>query len=135
MRKSGNNRNRKDFSRHLGRRIANRRLETGQSAAELDRLLSLAPGSITAFENGRRSIGAVQLFMLSRALGVPVTFFMEDSPVLAGVPLDDLPPPDTIAEAERFLNAFYKIGDANLQRDILGFVKAAGESTDIGRDG
>jgi hypothetical protein len=54
---------------------------------------------------------------------------------LAGVPLDDLPPPDTIAEAERFLNAFYKIGDANLRRDILGFVKAAGESTDIGRDG
>ena len=60
---------------------------------------------------------------------------MEDAPVLAGVPLDDLPPPDTITEAERFLNAFYKFGDANLRRDILGFVKAAGESTDIGRDG
>ena len=82
MRKSGNNRNRKDFSRHLGRRIANRRLETGQSAAELDRLLSLAPGSITAFENGRRSIVAVQLFMLSRALGVPVTFFYGGLPRL-----------------------------------------------------
>ncbi len=125
----------KDFNHHLGRRIADWRLETGHSAAELDRVLSLNPGSIAAFESGRRSIGAGLLFTLGRVLGVPMEFFIEDAPELPGALPDGLPPPETIAEAELFLSAFYKIGDVGLRRDILGFVKATSETDIIGRDG
>jgi len=78
------NQQRKDFNHHLGRRIADRRLETGHSAvetghsaAELDRVLSLNPGSIAAFESGRRSIGAGLLFTLGLVLGVPMEFLSE----------------------------------------------------------
>lgn len=134
MSKPEKNRNRENFNRHLGRRIAHRRLETGQSAAELDRVLCLAPGSIAAIENGRQSLGAGVLFSLGRALGVPVDFFFKDAPALPGAPLEGLPPPDRIADAERFLNAFYKVGDANLRCDILGLLKAAGEGKNIRRD-
>ena len=93
----------------------------------------MAPGSIAAFENGRRSLGAGLLFSLGRVLCVPVDFFFEDAPALSRRPLDGLPPPDTIADAERFLNAFYKVNDANLRRDILGLVKAAGDGKSVGR--
>jgi transcriptional regulator with XRE-family HTH domain len=136
------NQQRKDFNHHLGRRIADRRLETGHSAvetghsaAELDRVLSLNPGSIAAFESGRRSIGAGLLFTLGLALGVPMEFFIGDAPELPGALPDGLPPPETIAEAELFISAFYKIGDVGLRRDILGFVEATSETDIIGRDG
>ena len=98
------NQQRKDINHHLGRRIADRRLETGHSAvetghsaAELDRVLSLNPGSIAAFESGRRSIGAGLLFTLGLALGVPMEFFIGDAPELPGALPDGLPPPETIA--------------------------------------
>ena len=62
------------LDRHLGRRLARRR-ELGLSAAELDRALSGPPGGIARYENGSRSLGAAQLFTLSRALEVPLLFF------------------------------------------------------------
>jgi transcriptional regulator with XRE-family HTH domain len=63
------------LDRHLGRRLARRRRELGLSAADLDRALSGPPGGIARYENGSRSLGAAQLFTLSRALEVPLLFF------------------------------------------------------------
>ena len=70
------------LDRHLGRRLARRR-ELGLSAADLDRALSGPPGGIARYENGSRSLGAAQLFTLSRALEVPLLFFENVSSLLA----------------------------------------------------
>ncbi len=119
------------LDRHLGQRLARRRHELGLGAADLDRALSVPPGSIRRFENGSRSLGAAQLFALGRALEVPVRYFFEDvpappAPARKGSGLESLPAAKNVEDAERFLNAFYKIPDARVRRDILGLLKAAG---------
>ena len=127
MSKPKKNRNWDNFNRHLGRRLALRRQQAGLSADELDRVLCLVPGSIEAFQNGGRPLGASLLFSLGCELRVPVDFFFEDAPSLSVAPLTALPPRDTIDDAERFLDALNKVDDANLKLDILGLLKAAGD--------
>ncbi len=119
------------LDRHLGQRLARRRRERGLSAADLDRALSGPPGGIARYENGSRSLGAAQLLALSRAVEVPVLYFFEDvpappAPARKGPGLESLPAAKNIRDAERFLDAFYKIPDARVRRDILGLLKAAG---------
>ena len=97
----------------------------GLTAIDLDRTLSTPPGTVARFEKGERAIDAVQLFALSRALKVSVLYFFEKSPALPLVRTGDVPGPETVAEAERFLEAFIKIDDFRIRRDILGLLKAA----------
>ena len=98
----------------------------------MGRALSVPPGSIARYENGSQSLGAAQLFALSRVLEVPVLYFFEDVPAPPGRPrkgsgLESLPAANNVEDAERFLDAFYRIPDANVRRDILGLLKAAAE--------
>ena len=125
------------LDRHLGQRLARRRRELGLCAADLDRVISVPPGSIARYENGSRSLGAAQLLALSRALEVAVLYFFEDFPVLPaparkGSGLESLPAANNVEDAERFLDAFYKIPDARVRRDILGLLKAAGGEEENG---
>ncbi|NQV82292.1 MAG: helix-turn-helix transcriptional regulator [Rhodospirillales bacterium] len=115
-----------NFDHHLGCRLALRRQKTGRTAAQLDRALFLAPGSITDFENGRRAMGAGLLFGLSRILEVSVSYFFEDAPAVAKADLGAIPSRDTVADAERFLEAYLKVEDSAVRRDILDLMKAAG---------
>ena len=120
------------LDRHLGQRLARRRSELSLSVADMGQALSVPPGSIARYENGSRSLGAAQLFALSRVLEVPVLYFFEDvpappAPARKGSGLESLPAANNVEDAERFLDAFYKIPDANVRRDILGLLKAAAE--------
>ncbi len=114
-----------DFDRRLGRRLARRRRELEKSAADLDKAISAPAGSVARFESGRRSMGAAQLFALSNALGVSVRYFFEGLPALPEGPPVEAPSAESLADAERFLDVYYKIPDANVRRDILGLLKAA----------
>lgn len=113
------------FDRHLGRRLARRRQKLEKSAADLDKAISAPAGSVARFENGSQSMGAAQLFALSCALDVPVPYFFKGLPALPEGPPVEAPSAESLAGAERFLDAFYKIPDANVRRDILGLLKAA----------
>ncbi len=125
------------LDRHLGQRLARRRRELGLSADDLDWALSGPAGSIARYENGSRSLGAAQLLALSRAVEVPVLYFFEDvpappAPARKGSGLESLPAAKNIRDAERFLDAFYKIPDARVRRDILGLLKAVGGEGETG---
>ncbi len=125
------------LDRHLGQRLARRRRELGLSAADLDRALSGPPGTIARYENGSRSLGAAQLFALSRALEVPVLYFFEAVPAppasaRKGSGLESPPAAKNVEDAERFLDVFYKIPDARVRRDILGLLKAAAGEGEAG---
>ena len=113
------------LDRHLGRRLTRRRIELDLTATDLDQALSTTPGTVAGFEKGERVMDAVQLFALSRVLKVSVLYFFEESPAL---PLDrarEVPGPEAVAEAERFLDAYFKIDDPRVRRDLLGLLKAA----------
>ncbi len=125
------------LDRHLGQRLARRRRELGLSAADLDWALSGPAGSIARYENGSRTLGAAQLFALSRALEVPVLYFFENvsapsAPARKDSGLESLPAANNVEDAERFLDAFYKIPDARVRRNILGLMKAAGGEGETG---
>ncbi len=113
------------LDRHLGARLARRRLELSLAAVDLEEIISASAGSIARFESGAKSIGAAQLFTLSRALSVPVSYFFEGSPVEAIPNPKSVPGPDSVEEVERFLNAYFKVTDPKVRRDILGLIKAA----------
>ena len=113
------------LDRHLGARLARRRLERSLAAADLEEIISASAGSIARFESGAQSIGAAQLFALSRALDVPVGYFFEDSPAGSTPNPKSMPKPDSVEEVERFLKAYFKVTDPKVRRDILGLIKAA----------
>lgn len=113
------------LDRHLGARLARRRLELSLAAADLEEIISASAGSVAGFESGAKSIGAAQLFALSRALGVPVSYFFEDSPAGPIPNPKSMPEPGSVEEVERFLNAYFKVTDTKVRRDILGLIKAA----------
>ncbi len=113
------------LDRHLGRRIAGRRRQQNMSAAELEKAISAPPGSVARFEAGNQSLNATQIFTLSRALDVPVLFFFEGLSALYDSTLVEAPAAENITEAERFLDAYFKIADAKVRGDILGLMKAA----------
>ncbi len=115
-----------DIDRHLGRSLSRRRRELEISAADLDKVISAPPGSVTRLEAGKQGITAAQLFTLSRALDVPVLYFFEGLAALPKGASIDVPVAENVAGAERFLDAYSKISDARVRREILGLVKAAG---------
>ncbi|MBC8338362.1 MAG: helix-turn-helix transcriptional regulator [Rhodospirillales bacterium] len=115
------------INRLLGRRLALRREEIGRTAAEMDRALSLSPGSVAAMEKGRRGMDVGLLVSLSHAFGVPVSYFFQDARALSGAPMKGLPSPERVAGAERFVAVYSRIEDQNIRRDILGLMKAAGD--------
>ena len=70
-------------------------------------------------------MNAVQLYALSRALDVPVMYFFENLPIPLYPKPGDTPKPETVEEAERFIEAYFQIDDPKVRRDILGLLKAA----------
>ncbi len=63
--------------------------------------------------------------VVSWTLDVPVVYFFENSPVALLFDPGDAPKPETVEEAERFIDAYFKIDDPKVRRDILGLLKAA----------
>ncbi len=115
----------KALARHLGGRLARRRGELGMTASDLDGAISAPPGSVSRLEAGAKRMNAAQLYALSQALDVPVMYFFENSPVALLPYPGDAPRPETVEEAKRFIDAYFKNDDPKIRRDILGLLKAA----------
>ncbi|GEM_PF-2417777 len=95
------------------------------TASDLDGAISALAGSVSRFEAGGKRINAAQLYALSHALDVPVMYFFENSPVPLFSDPEKAPRPEAVEEAERFLDAYFKIDDTKVRSDILGLLKAA----------
>ena len=95
------------------------------SAADLEKTISMVPGSVARIEAGRQCLNATQLFALSRALDVPVLYFFEGLSTLNNNTSVEVPAAEYITGAERFLDAYFKIADDKVRGDILGLMKAA----------
>lgn len=65
---------------HVGSRVRLRRTLLGMSQEKLGEALGLTFQQVQKYERGANRIGASRMFEISRALGVPVSFFFDDMP-------------------------------------------------------
>ena len=129
------------IDKHVGSRVRMRRMMLGMSQEKLGNALELTFQQVQKSEKGTNRIGASRLQQISQILQVPVAFFFEGAPHLAGGILPEgaegAPSPtyvsDFLATSDglSLTKAFMRIPDAKLRRRIVDLVQQiAGEDTD-----
>ncbi len=126
---------------HVGSRVRLRRTLLGMSQEKLGNALGLTFQQVQKYERGTNRIGSSRLFLLSRILDVPVSFFFDDmAPEIAdgqrgfaeaaqaNFDQDDLAKRETL----ELVRAYYKIKDAAVRKRLFDLVKAiGGQAIDI----
>jgi transcriptional regulator with XRE-family HTH domain len=119
--------------RHVGSRVRMRRLMLGLSQSKLADQLELTFQQVQKYEKGSNRIGAGRLYELAHILDVPVSFFFEGAPRLAGLPSRnrrDAPSPNYLidflatANGQALVNAFMRIKRTAVRRNIVRFLEA-----------
>jgi transcriptional regulator with XRE-family HTH domain len=119
------------IDKHVGSRVRMRRMMLSMSQEKLGDALGLTFQQVQKYEKGTNRIGASRLQQISNILQVPVEFFFEGAPHLAGAPRadGDAPSPayvsDFLASSDglALTKAFMRIGDAKLRRRIVDLVE------------
>jgi transcriptional regulator with XRE-family HTH domain len=131
------------IDKHVGSRVRMRRMMLGMSQEKLGDALGLTFQQVQKYEKGTNRIGASRLQQISLILQVPVAFFFEGAPIVAGefepAPgMREAPSPayvsDFLATSDglSLTKAFMRIKDAKLRRRIVDLVQQiAGEDADI----
>ena len=115
---------------HVGTRIRLRRTLMGMSQERLGEALGLTFQQVQKYEKGTNRVSASRLQEMSYILQVPVPFFFEGAPQIAGHVRKgaEAPSPayvsDFLANSDglRLVKAFTQIGDAKLKRSLVRFV-------------
>ena len=118
---------------YVGARLRMRRTMLGMSQSRLGELLGVTFQQVQKYEKGTNRIGASRLQHISDILQVPVAFFFEGAPHIAGMPppaeFDEAPSPayvsDFLATSDglSLTKAFMRIPDAKLRRRIVELVQ------------
>lgn len=121
------------IDKHVGSRVRMRRMMLGMSQEKLGDALELTFQQVQKYEKGTNRIGASRLQQISNILQVPVAFFFEGAPHVAGTPLphdgEGVPSPayvsDFLATSDglSLTKAFMRIPDAKLRRRIVDLVE------------
>jgi transcriptional regulator with XRE-family HTH domain len=129
---------------HVGSRVRLRRMMLSMSQEKLGEHLGITFQQIQKYEKGTNRIGASRLQAIARVMNVPVSFFFEDAPFLAGTSAPEVvTAPAGFEESQStsyvvdFLSsseglqlnkAFVRIKDPKVRRKIVEMVRAmAGE--------
>src|SRR5438105_12542210 len=115
------------IDKHVGSRVRMRRMMLAMSQEKLGDALGLTFQQVQKYEKGANRIGASRLQQISHTLQVPVAFFFEGAPDIAGLSTnsEDAPSPayvsDFLATSEglALTKAFMRIKDARLRRRIV----------------
>jgi transcriptional regulator with XRE-family HTH domain len=129
------------IDKHVGSRVRMRRMMLGMSQEKLGDALGLTFQQVQKYEKGTNRIGASRLQQISHILQVPVAFFFEGAPHVAGTPspqsVEEAPSPayvsDFLATSDglSLTKAFMRIPDAKLRRRIVDLVQQiAGEESE-----
>ena len=128
---------------HVGNRVRLRRTLLGMSQEKLGDAIGLTFQQVQKYERGTNRIGASRLYVLSRVLDVPVSFFFDDmAPEAAGAraPASGMQDagaialePDPLAKREtlELVRNYYKISNAKVRRRLFELTKSLGND---GRD-
>jgi transcriptional regulator with XRE-family HTH domain len=126
--------------KHVGSRVRMRRLMLSLSQEKLGDALGLTFQQIQKYEKGTNRIGASRLQAISGILQVPVAFFFEGAPRMAGEggkSFTGAPSPAFVSEflatseGLALMKAFSDLRSAKLRRSIVHLVEQiAGEEDD-----
>jgi transcriptional regulator with XRE-family HTH domain len=116
---------------HVGARVRSRRVELGMSQEKLAAELGLTFQQVQKYERAANRISASRLYWMSKVLDVDVPYFYEGfgesgarsgfaEPPAATFESDPLQRRETIELVE----AFYRIEDQTLRRQMLGLAKS-----------
>jgi transcriptional regulator with XRE-family HTH domain len=121
------------IDKHVGSRVRMRRMMLGMSQEKLGNSLGLTFQQVQKYEKGTNRIGASRLQQISHILQVPVSFFFEGAPTVAGGAcaegLNEPPSPayvsDFLASSDglALTRAFMRITDLKLRRRIVDLVE------------
>ena len=125
------------IDKHVGSRVRMRRMMLSMSQEKLGDALGLTFQQVQKYEKGTNRIGASRLQQIANVLQVPVAFFFEGAPELAGARAPggkDAPSPTYVADflatsdGLALTKAFMRIADPKLRRRIVDLVEQiAGE--------
>ncbi len=124
------------IDKHVGSRVRMRRMMMSMSQEKLGDALGLTFQQVQKYEKGTNRIGASRLQQISHILQVPVSFFFEGAPHVAGHPsgMGEAPSPayvsDFLATSDglALTKAFMRIKNSKLRRRIVDLVEQiAGE--------
>jgi transcriptional regulator with XRE-family HTH domain len=117
----------------VGNRVRLRRMLIGMSQEKLGDFLGLTFQQVQKYEKGVNRIGAGRLFNIARVLGVPITYFYEDTTdeqatgfaEEAGAPpvMEFLGSPEGL----QLSLAFMRIKDAKVRKRVVELVKSLAE--------
>jgi transcriptional regulator with XRE-family HTH domain len=122
--------------KHVGSRVRMRRLMLGMSQEELGDKLGISFQQVQKYEKGTNRISASRLHEMSEILQVPVPFFFDGAPRIAGHSGKGAPSPayvsDFLANADglKLARAFMQIGEAKLRRSLVRLVEQIGGDDD-----
>ena len=120
------------IDKHVGSRVRMRRMMLGMSQEKLGNSLGLTFQQVQKYEKGTNRIGASRLQQISQILEVPVSFFFEGAPTLAGGRAEGMAEAPSPAYVSEFLatadglaltKAFMRISDTKLRRRIVELVE------------
>jgi len=110
-------------------RIKALRDRAGLTGAELDRLAGFCTGTTGRLERGDQRIYASHLFYIAQATGIDIGwFYRADNPC----PKPNFTPGPEFTmefETQRLLEAYMRINDLTLKRDVFELVEVLAEST------
>jgi transcriptional regulator with XRE-family HTH domain len=119
--------------KHVGSRVRMRRMMLAMSQEKLGDALGLMFQQVQKYEKGTNRIGASRMQQISDILQVPVAFFFEGAPHLAGMPpsaeFAEAPSPAYVADflatsdGLSLTKAFMRIPNAKLRRRIVELVQ------------
>jgi transcriptional regulator with XRE-family HTH domain len=121
------------IDKHVGSRVRMRRMMLAMSQEKLGDALGLTFQQVQKYEKGTNRIGASRLQQISHILQVPVSFFVDGAPIIAGMPraegVSEAPSPayvsDFLATSDglALTKAFMRIDDSKLRRRIVDLVE------------
>lgn len=123
------------IDRYVGSRVRARRVGMRMSQTKLGDAITVTFQQVQKYENGTNRIGASNLFKISRALGVDVSFFFEGLPdaengvqrIVNGT--DNIETdPMTSREAIELMHNYYRVQDESVRKRLSQFVKTLARS-------
>ncbi len=125
-----------EVDKFVGDRIRHFRAMTGISQQKLAESLGVTFQQLQKYERGENRIGAGRLLMVANALGIPITFLLDQDALeqqKSGAPAPQSEGPEAARDAYSIGRAFAQITDPEVRRSITTLVQSLAQRTEANK--